>query len=675
MASSFSTNVEGKIHEIRLDAKKGYQALFEVISNAIFSINNTGKQDGRIDIKIERDPICQAEIGVSEDELKKRQKVKDIIVVDNGEGFTTKNFDSFLTCYSALKQNKGGKGVGRFTCLKVFDSEIVESVYEEDGIRYKRSFAFLPKNELENETRSETSEDVSTVIKLANIKSKYKNDFPTDLKVLADLIIEHFFIDFLTEKVPNIYLSDTYNGSLCVNQYYRDEAEYEIEKASFSILNTSFDIYHVKASSVNKCNKLYLCADNRNVTKIDLRKYIPNLQSNISSDNDGKKKWYFAYLTSEYLNDIVNSERTDFNFPADDKTDMGFTDISSDTITNQTVDIISAYLQKDLEIIEAEKREKIDNYIHTTAPKYRRLKEYHPDFYKRIPNDANEDKMEMTLYAIQRDWEGEIKKKGLELKNKAKKYDASTIEKLKDEYIAGVSDICKASLVDYVCKRKAILDILDESLSKDQDAEKYSLEEVVHKLICPMISTSDELDCDDMNLWIIDEKLAYHYYLASDKTFSSQKPIEVDSTKETDLSIYHIGMTFNDTPTTMPFRALTIVEFKRPCRDNYSNDENPVQQVFDYISLIREGKAKDKKGRPISGSLENLPIYVYIIADIMPSLSKICKDRGFTQTPDGDGFFMYHANHKAYIEIISYNKLLQDANSRNKVLFDKLFGD
>lgn len=95
--------------------------MFEVISNAIFSINSTGKRDGRIDIKIERDSVCQTEMGVSEDELKKKQKVKNIIVVDNGEGFTANNFYSFLTCYSALKQNKGGKGVGRFTCLKVFD--------------------------------------------------------------------------------------------------------------------------------------------------------------------------------------------------------------------------------------------------------------------------------------------------------------------------------------------------------------------------------------------------------------------------------------------------------------------------------------------------------------------------------------------------------------------------
>lgn len=51
MASIFSTNAAGKIHEIRLEAKKGYQSLFEVISNAIFSINNTGRQDGCIDIK------------------------------------------------------------------------------------------------------------------------------------------------------------------------------------------------------------------------------------------------------------------------------------------------------------------------------------------------------------------------------------------------------------------------------------------------------------------------------------------------------------------------------------------------------------------------------------------------------------------------------------------------
>ncbi len=41
--------------------------------------------------------------------------------------------------------------------------------------------------------------------------------------------------------------------------------------------------------------------------------------------------------------------------------------------------------------------------------------------------------------------------------------------------------------------------------------------------------------------------------------------------------------------------------------------------------------------------------------------------------PDKEGCFRYHINHKAYIEVISYNKLLRDSMQRNKILFDKLF--
>ena len=108
-------------------------------------------------------------------------------------------------------------------------------------------------------------------------------------------------------------------------------------------------------------------------------------------------------------------------------------------------------------------------------------------------------------------------------------------------------------------------------------------------------------------------------------------------------------------------------------RDNYNPSDNPIQQVLDYISLIRAGKAKDKNGRPISGQLDNLPIYVYIVADITSSLTNVCKDRGFTPTPDNEGYFTYHPTYKAYIEVMSYKKVLTNATQRNQILFDKLF--
>lgn len=94
--------------------------------------------------------------------------------------------------------------------------------------------------------------------------------------------------------------------------------------------------------------------------------------------------------------------------------------------------------------------------------------------------------------------------------------------------------------------------------------------------------------------------------LASDKTLKSQAPIENSSTKETDLAIYQASLVFNDTDMNVPFNALTIVEFKRPMRDDYDEKENPITQVLDYIVLLRAGKAKTRTGRPISGYMESI---------------------------------------------------------------------
>ena len=674
MASTFSTNVAGKIKEIKLESKKGYQALFEVISNAIYSITHSlsNISDGAIEVTIERNYVQQMDVQLSKEELSKRAPVKNIIVTDNGEGFTEANFKSFLTCYSEQKLKEGGKGIGRFTCLKVFDYVSVSSVFGEDEL-FLRRFDFYPKNELENETLEKTQAPRTTSITLHNIKNAYADYFPTDLTHLADLIIEHFFINCVTGTLPKIFLNDQINGRLCVNDHYGNSVKHEVQIENFSIYDETFTIYHVISSLVKYSNKAYLCADNRTTSpQIDLRKYIQNLQSNISSE-DGEKKWYFAYVTSNYFNNIVNSERTELVFPSEDKHGVGVTDIKLETFIDYLAKAIFIHLKKELVDMEKEKKKRIDNYINTKAPKYRKLRTYRPNFYRNNPNDINDKNLEMELYKEQQKWELEIAKQGCELFEHSKRYNADQIEELKLKYLDGVTAIGQSCLAEYIAKRKAILDIFSNALSQDPKTQRYSLEEVVHKLICPMISTSDELDYDDMSLWLIDERLAYHYYLASDKTLKSQAPIENSSTKETDLAIYQASLVFNDTDMNVPFNALTIVEFKRPMRDDYDEKENPITQVLDYIVLLRAGKAKTRTGRPISGYMESIPIYVYIIADLTESLTKLCDSRDFIATPDREGYFRYHDKYKAYIEILSYNKLYTNASQRNRVLFEKLF--
>ena len=49
------------------------------------------------------------------------------------------------------------------------------------------------------------------------------------------------------------------------------------------------------------------------------------------------------------------------------------------------------------------------------------------------------------------------------------------------------------------------------------------------------------------------------------------------------------------------------------------------------------------------------------------------KGAGLILTQDKEGYFGYVPSYGAYVEVISYDKLLKDARQRNQVLFDKLF--
>ncbi len=42
------------------------------------------------------------------------------------------------------------------------------------------------------------------------------------------------------------------------------------------------------------------------------------------------------------------------------------------------------------------------------------------------------------------------------------------------------------------------------------------------------------------------------------------------------------------------------------------------------------------------------------------------------RTSDGLGYFFYNNNYKAYVEIISFDRLVNEAKKRNKAFFDKL---
>jgi hypothetical protein len=238
-----------------------------------------------------------------------------------------------------------------------------------------------------------------------------------------------------------------------------------------------------------------------------------------------------------------------------------------------------------------------------------------------------------------------------------------------------VDDIKKSDLAGYVCNRKVVLDILEKAIQRGVDG-KYSREDLIHQLIMPMRQTSEDIGLDKCNLWLIDERLAFHDYLASDKTLSSMPITDSNENKEPDLcalNVYDEPLLISEGKK-LPLASLTIVEIKRPMRNDVKSgeDKDPIEQVFGYLRRIRNGKATTATGRPIPDS-KDVPGFCYVICDLTPSMSDRCKEiHDLTETSDKLGFFGYKKNLNCYIEVISFDRLVNSAKERNRAFFDKL---
>lgn len=139
-------------------------------------------------------------------------------------------------------------------------------------------------------------------------------------------------------------------------------------------------------------------------------------------------------------------------------------------------------------------------------------------------------------------------------------------------------------------------------MQRDPDTGKYALEKEVHNIVFPMRATSDDVPFEQQNLWIIDERLTYHSYLASDIPLSRVEPVDSDSEKRPDILIFNRPHVFGDGD--QPLSSIALIEFKRPERSDYREDD-PISQIYKMIREIKEGKIKDATGRRLRTAARN----------------------------------------------------------------------
>lgn len=662
------TDLPGRLGNIRLPYSKPLAPLFECVMNSIHSIELGRTAAGRIDIHVRRVPR-QGTLAPVVDGL---QRVSGFAVTDNGAGFHTDNYRSFETSDSTYKRTIGGKGIGRLLWLKAFREAQVNSVYVEGGKTWRRSFAFRPTSSgIEDHEQVELlaqSAPLQTTVELFDIAEAYGEHCPQSASLVAERLIEHLLVIFLQPGGPALFVHDEEDEThIDVKELYVDQFSEGVAQVPLTVGDLSFTCHLARLyAAEEKRHRFFLCAHKRDVLAENLQSHIPDLIRRLEDDRG--QFVLLAYVIGEYLDANVNQERTAIRFADPDETSL-LSEITRQQLVEGIVQVVQEHVAPLLQSVREEKRAHIEKYVATAAPEYRPLlKAKYAELINDIPPHLSPEKLDTELHKRAFRIESRVREQAADIR--ASSADTpDELEQLKQKYadlIDEENEIGKARLAKYVVHRKSILEMFERKLGLQANGN-YALESSIHEIICPLRTTSDDIPFEKLNLWIIDERLAFHHYLASDKPLSSVEPIDVKDASRPDLVVFNRPIAFVDS--NPPFQSIVIVEFKRPMREDYKG-KDAITQVYEYADLIKTGNAVDRKGRPIPW--RSIPFYAYVICDITPEVTAACRKAQLLETPDGMGFFGFNTHYNTYIEVMTFTRVLENSKNRNRVFFEHL---
>jgi hypothetical protein len=668
-------NIKRAVENIR-SGTTVYTPVIELIVNAIQAVRAVRPTGGRISVTILRSG--------QEDLIDRIKPVDGFVVEDDGIGFDQRNRDSFDTLYTEWKAADGAKGFGRFTCLKYFERFKVESTFRVGKDLLSRSFEMGTGNDIIiNEVVGQTSQSQSgSIVTIEGAKSVKFPDKGID--VIARVLVERllpYFIDRKSE-CPRIVVVDSRDGTKVVlNEYLSQEKRQIVElgvSESEIVINSveeteinsgeeieAFDVRVFKfyAPRMNK-SKIALVAHQREVTDVTIQTYIPEFADEFydrAEEGRGARDRNYiikAYVFGTYLDRNVSLERGAFNFQRDNDLIYG---ISQSQIESRAADIARDAVGQEITARRERKAAKIEEYIGTQAPWHRAISQ-DADFSS-LPMTPSPQEIELHLQTAK--FQKEIKTRA-EVRRILDSDNPDTLRGQVAEVVASISQTSKNDLIHYVSMRKCVLDLFGKALETDEEGRHRS-EGEVHNIIMPLRRDSNMLNYEEHNLWILDERLNFTDYITSDL------PIYGGRTDRSDITIFNRRIAFRGD--NYPSNPITIFEFKKPQRHDFANpssDDDPVQQIIRYVNQIRSGRFKTPKGRDILVS-ENTNFYGYVVCDLPKKVADwLLLEKNFTMMPDGLGWFQWFGNIKLYMEVLSWTKVLADAEMRNKVFFHKL---
>ena len=669
---TISASLSGRLRNTSLPKSRALLPLFEAVVNAIQATDEEPLRGAKVP-KIEITIIRGAQMPLLFDSGV-QEPITGFTVRDNGIGFDDENMRSFETLDSEYKSDKGCRGIGRLLWLKAFEKVEVSSHYaDSNGTLKDREFTFTEASDVAYEPVRDSEElRTGTEVRLIGFKPLYQQEAPKKALPIAKAILEHCLWYFVRPGcAPDITLTDG-TEPVDLNSLYDEYMLDSSQTGEVAVKGHEFSITHLRLQTGSSASPvLNWCAAGRVVLTDNLTGKVPGLRGKLSDANG--EFVYACFLESDFLNKSVRPERIAFDIPdvTDDALDSD--EPSMTDIRTAALDEVKAHLHDSLAGVLAAGRARVNDFVDRKAPRYRPILRHIDDDKLAVDPAIADRELDLLLHRHLADIDADLLAQGQEVLDGQGMKDGEYSEKLKS-YLAKVEDVKKSDLAAYVSRRRVILDLLANAVRADRDG-RYAREDVIHNLIMPMRSTSDDASQEASNLWVIDEGLAFHNYLASDKPLRAMPITGSASAREPDI----LALQLNDQPllvsegSRLPLAAITVVEIKRPMRNDVGSgdDKDPVGQALDYLERVREGKVTTAAGRPVPGS-EQIPGFCHVIADLTPTVHKRCRLIDLNLTPDGMGYFGYNKHYMAYIEVTSFDRLLNLAHQRNRAFFDKL---
>jgi hypothetical protein len=626
--------------------------VFEAISNAMDSIQSRfgddAKQRGEIRIRF-TDSNNPSKILVS--------------VTDNGIGLTDENYNSFRTPFSGYKLSQKGRGFGRFIAFKVFSRILYSSRHEFFNDHTVRAFRFDI-----NQDKEFTFFDAAPDFAGSGLCVEYNqplaswHDLIRDLKPAEVLneIGSHFLPYFLYRWLPKITIQFDDGPLENITSHFKDVfVQYDTGTFDCEIDNAketlTYSLARIPKSRLFKSHCLLLSAADRIVGfPRDLTNKLG--EAHFSDERDGKYI-VIAVVRGEAFEKRLNDARTSINLSP--KVVENIVSIVSDAIqSKETVQIEKIKSGQSAELGEALK----ENPILRLGLRGRTLSEY----VAAKPNHWKAEQFISDLAIERYRATNDLTKQIVAAASNREDYE----KKIKD-LVGKVDAGKKEALAEYVIHRKNIISLVETAQRYGED-EKRAAEEDIHDLVFKRFSDNVETSYFEHNLWLIDDALAFLPYVSSDRSMHGKGRKAGD--KVTDLIFFDDSLILGDEDGT----TLTIVEFKKPSRDDYSFGRVKSDPVLQVIETLDKATAAGGISRTDGSHLSFTGVvrrFAFIIADLTPTFVKVLKQHDFKNDWNPKVYVRYRDNEQIFIQAFGYNTLVEMAKKRNQAFFSVLLNE